>query len=74
MSIGRCPKPKDSWQGDIQFPLCKTWMKRLAENPPLTSVKEVRGQLNNLKVDEVKHEIDGFLSSVFDYMHSTLLR
>ncbi|RWR80953.1 protein MAIN-LIKE 2 [Cinnamomum micranthum f. kanehirae] len=49
MSIGKCPAPKDSWKGDIQFPLFKTWRKRLPKTPPLSTVKEVRRQLNNLK-------------------------
>ncbi|RWR88564.1 Ulp1 protease family, catalytic domain-containing protein [Cinnamomum micranthum f. kanehirae] len=51
MSIGRCPKPADSWKKDIQFPLFKTWQKRLEEHPALATVKEVRKQLNNLKAD-----------------------
>ena len=53
MSIGQCPKPAETWKNDIQFPLFKTWQKRLKEQLALATVKEVRKQLNNLKADGV---------------------
>ncbi|XXG46971.1 hypothetical protein AAC387_Pa02g1692 [Persea americana] len=51
MSIGRCPPPDDNWRKDIQFPLFKTWSRRLEDHSALTTIKEVRKQLNNMTVD-----------------------
>ena len=53
MSIARCPKPTVSWKKYIEFPLFKSWQKRLEENLALATVKEVRKQLNNMNTDWV---------------------
>ena len=61
MSIRKCPKPKETWKEDVQFPLFKTWQKRLLETPALSTMKEVRRQLNNLKPDGGNHRITYYL-------------
>lgn len=54
MSIGRIPRLNPSGKKDIQFPLFKTWHKRLVDHPQaLATVKEVRHQLNILPADGV---------------------
>ena len=53
MSIGKRPKPNESWKKDIMFPFFKTWQKRLPENPGLATVKEVRKQINVMHADGV---------------------
>ena len=53
MKIGRGLSPNQRLNYDIQFPLMVTWANRLEGMTQLTTMREVRKQLNYLTSKEV---------------------